>query len=322
MDYQWYPGHMTRARRMMEENIRLVDLVIELLDARIPISSRNPDIDSLAQGKARLVILAKDDLADPYMTEQFLAYYRNHAVTAIAVDARKKDTNREVQNAVSEATSEKRARDLRRGIKNRPVRAMICGIPNVGKSTFINTLSGKSGAKTGNKPGVTRGRQWISFSGMDLLDTPGILWPKFEDQQVGVRLALTGAIRDEILDVEELAYQLIAFLQDRYPTLLQERYGTLDAPTACQLPPDGDNNALSSQNDSAIIRNSAYNEQECRVVLQKIAVHRNLLRAGGAADTARAAGMLLEDYRSGRIGRITLDDPDMGGVMQPAPDEQ
>ena len=312
MDYQWYPGHMTKARRMMEENVRLVDLVIELLDARIPDSSRNPDIDTLAKGKARLVILAKADLADPRLTDLFLAGYDNSGLTAIALDARTRKTNHEVQSAVFEATKEKRERDRKRGIRNRPVRAMICGIPNVGKSTFINSLSGKSGARTGNKPGVTRGRQWISCAGMDLLDTPGILWPKFEDQRAGIRLALTGAIRDDILDTEELARELIAVLLQRYPQLLPARYGLEEKITRGPAGEGEEKNLISSQKDLTIRPEMTYNEHDCDAVLREIACRRNLLGAGGAADTRRAAGMLLDDFRSGRIGRITLDEPPAG----------
>ena len=310
MDYQWYPGHMTKARRMMEDNIRLVDLVIELLDARIPVSSRNPDINTLAKGKERLIILAKADLADPDITDQYLKYYQGHGLTAVAVDARTRKFNSEVQKAVQRATAAKRERDLRRGIRNRPVRAMICGIPNVGKSTFINSLSGKSGAKTGNKPGVTRGRQWISCAGMDLLDTPGILWPKFEDQQVGIRLALTGAIRDEILDAQELSFCLISILEARYPGLLGERYAVTETRPAKRPSNAAGNPADISQKDSADAAKIAYNEAGCAAVLEEIAFRRNLLGSHGMADTRRAANMLLDDYRSGRIGRITLDEFD------------
>lgn len=190
MDYQWYPGHMTKAKRMMQENVRLVDLVIEILDARVPLSGRNPDVDQLAQGKQRMIILSKADLADPELTAEYVNYFTEKKIEAIALDARTRKANTQIMKALSKITKEKKERDQKRGIRNRPVRAMICGIPNVGKSTFINSLSGRSSAKTGNKPGVTKGKQWISFAGLELLDTPGILWPKFEDQNVGVRLAL------------------------------------------------------------------------------------------------------------------------------------
>ena len=201
MDVQWYPGHMTKARRMMEENIRLVDLVIELVDARIPLSSRNPDIDALCKGKGRIVFLCKADLADPVKTEAFLEYFRQKGMFAVAADAREKKAADLVRRFVQEACREKIARDRARGIVGRPLRAMVAGIPNVGKSTFINSFAGRAGAKTGNKPGVTRGKQWIRIGGdVELLDTPGILWPKFDNPLIGIRLALSGAIRDEILD--------------------------------------------------------------------------------------------------------------------------
>ena len=224
MDYQWYPGHMTKAKRMMQENVRLVDLVIEILDARVPLSGRNPDVDQLAQGKQRMVILSKADLADPKLTAQFTDYFAKKNIAAIALDARTKKANAQIMKTLQKITKEKKERDLKRGIRNRPVRAMICGIPNVGKSTFINSLSGRSSAKTGNKPGVTKGKQWISFAGLELLDTPGILWPKFEDQNVGLRLALVGSIKDDILDEEKLARSLLDILLRRYPEMLCARY--------------------------------------------------------------------------------------------------
>lgn len=293
MDYQWYPGHMTKAKRMMQENVRLVDLVIEILDARVPLSSRNPDIDQLAQGKQRMVILSKADLADPALTEQFTRYFEQKGISAIALDARTKKANAQIMKTLQKITKEKKERDRKRGIQNRPVRAMICGIPNVGKSTFINSLSGRSSAKTGNKPGVTKGKQWISFAGLELLDTPGILWPKFEDQNVGIRLALVGSIRDEILDEEELARQLLSILLARYPELLCGRY--FASPKEGEPPVE-------------IPQQSEYNEKELHDILVQIAGVRNLLRSGAEKDPARAAHLLLDDFRSGRIGAITLDE--------------
>ena len=202
MDVQWYPGHMTKARRMMEENIRLVDLVIELVDARIPLSSRNPDIDALCTGKGRVVLLCKADLADPAKTEEFTEYFRGRGILAVAVDARERKAGEVVRRYIQEAGREKIARDRARGIVGRPLRAMVAGIPNVGKSTFINSFAGRASTKTGNKPGVTRGKQWIRLGGdVELLDTPGILWPKFDNQVIGMRLALVGAIRDEVLEM-------------------------------------------------------------------------------------------------------------------------
>ena len=292
MDYQWYPGHMTKAKRMMQENVRLVDLVIEILDARVPLSSRNPDVDQLAQGKQRMIILSKADLADPELTAEYVNYFTKKKIEAIALDARTKKANTQIMKALSKITKEKKERDQKRGIRNRPVRAMICGIPNVGKSTFINSLSGRSSAKTGNKPGVTKGKQWISFAGLELLDTPGILWPKFEDQNVGVRLALVGSIRDEILDEEDLARRLLDLLLRRYPSLLRDRYFVSDdAKDAVEIP-----------------EQSEYNDRELHEILVQIAAVRNLLRSGAEPDPVRAAHLLLDDFRSGRIGRITLDE--------------
>ena len=292
MDYQWYPGHMTKAKRMMQENVRLVDLVIEILDARVPLSGRNPDVDQLAQGKQRMIILSKADLADPELTAEYVNYFTKKKIEAIALDARTRKANTQVMKALSKITKEKKERDQKRGIRNRPVRAMICGIPNVGKSTFINSLSGRSSAKTGNKPGVTKGKQWISFAGLELLDTPGILWPKFEDQNVGVRLAMVGSIRDEILDEEDLARRLLEILLRRYPSLLRDRYFVSDdAKDAVEIP-----------------EQSEYNDRELHEILVQIAAVRNLLRSGAEPDPVRAAHLLLDDFRSGRIGRITLDE--------------
>ncbi len=311
MDYQWYPGHMTKARRMMQENVRLVDLVIEILDARVPLSSRNPDINQLAQGKQRLIILSKADLADPKETERFVGSFEKDGAAVIALDARTKKANAQIMKTLQRITKEKKERDKKRGIIGRPVRAMICGIPNVGKSTFINTLSGRSSAKTGNKPGVTKGKQWISFAGLELLDTPGILWPKFEDQTVGIHLALVGSIRDEILDEEELARHLLKILLLRYPSMLSSRYGEKKINSSEALPAaeTGDATGQMPQFLRAmeVAAESEYNDRELHELLVRIAQQRNLLRSGGEPDPKRAAHLLLDDFRSGRIGAITLD---------------
>lgn len=299
MEYQWYPGHMTKARRMMEENIRLVDLVIELVDARIPFSSRNPDIDALCKGKGRVLLLCKADLADPVRTGNFQDYFRDKGILAVAVDARERKTGEVVRRFIQEAGREKTARDRARGIVGRPLRAMVAGIPNVGKSTFINSFAGRASTKTGNKPGVTRGKQWIRMDGgVELLDTPGILWPKFEDQEIGMRLALAGAIRDEILDREELALWLLAYLQREYPGLVEAKYlegadqaGQMALPGDSLLPAD-------------------------YLLLQRIALARRLLMKGGEPDAGRAAAMLLDDCRNGRIGRISLEDPGMAAEFE------
>lgn len=261
----------------MQENIKLIDLVIELVDARVPMSSRNPDIDELGKNKARLILLNKADLADEKQTEEWIAYFRGKGYSAVKVNSRKGGGIKSIQGVIQEACKEKTERDRKRGILNRPVRAMVVGIPNVGKSTFINALAGKACAKTGNKPGVTKGKQWIRLNkNVELLDTPGILWPKFEDQQVGLRLAFIGSIKDEIMNLEELAAELINFMQDAYPGVLAEKY-------------------------------TINEKQNSYSVLEAIAESRHCLVRGNELDTAKAAGMLLDDFRNGRLGRITLE---------------
>jgi ribosome biogenesis GTPase A len=286
MDYQWYPGHMTKARRMMEEDIRLVDLVIELTDARVPAAGRNPDIDAMAGGKARLILLNKADLADPAANEAWLAYFKRKGFNAALIDARKRDFVRTVEAEIQKACREKIERDLRRGIKNRPVRAMVAGIPNVGKSTFINSFAGKGAAKTGNKPGVTKGKQWIRLNkNVELLDTPGILWPKFDDPLVGRNLAAIGSIRDEILDMGELAVFLISFLIREYPGELEQRY----------------------QVSIPVCSGDALPAGEAAAFLKAAAIARKCLKKGGEPDLERAARLLMDDFRSGRLGRISLE---------------
>ena len=280
MHFQWYPGHMTKAKRMMQENIKLIDLIIELVDARVPLSSRNPDIDELGKNKARLIILNKSDLAEERWNEAWTEYFKKKGFHVVKVNSRKGGGVKSVQSVIQEACKEKIERDRRRGIKNRPVRAMVAGIPNVGKSTFINSFAGKAAAKTGNKPGVTKGNQWIRLNKqVELLDTPGILWPKFEDQSVGLKLAFLGSINDEILNKDELAAELCAFLLKAYPGLLAERYG---------IPEDRSSHEL----------------------LEQIAIARSCLLKGGGYDVPRAARLLLEDFRSGKLGRITLEFPE------------
>ncbi len=280
MQYQWYPGHMTKARRMMQENIQLVDLIIELVDARIPRSSRNPDIDALGKQKARLVLLNKADLADAKQNPLWENYFKEQGSFVVSVDSRSGAGMKAIQNAVAEACREKIERDRRRGILNRPVRAMVVGIPNVGKSTFINSFAGKACAKTGNKPGITKGKQWIRLNkNVELLDTPGILWPKFEDEITGKRLAMIGSMNDEILNREELAMDLIRTLQKNYAGILEKKYNLTEMPA------------------------------ETFRVLEQIAVSRGCVQKGGQPDTRKAANMLLDDFRNGRIGRITLEYP-------------
>ena len=277
MNYQWYPGHMTKARRMMQENIKLIDLVIELVDARIPISSRNPDIDELGKGKSRIILLNKSDLADPVWNKKWVEYFSNQGMGVLEINSRTGMGIKSIQGLVQEVCKEKIERDRKRGIVNRPVRAMVVGIPNVGKSTFINSFAGKACAKTGNKPGVTKGKQWIRLNkGVELLDTPGILWPKFEDQQVGIRLACVGSIKDDILNMEELALWLIDYLRENYKGILAERYQITEEGTSVE-------------------------------VLEAIARARGCLKKQEELDYAKASLILFDDFRSGKMGRITLE---------------
>lgn len=279
MILQWYPGHMTKAKRQMQEDIKLIDLIIELVDARIPLSSRNPDIDELGKNKSRLVLLNKSDLADERYNEKWVAYFQEKGFFVLKVNSRSGAGLKAIQGIVQEACREKIERDRRRGIKNRPIRAMVVGIPNVGKSTFINSYAGKACTKTGNKPGVTKGKQWIRLNkNLELLDTPGILWPKFEDQEVGKRLAYIGSIKDEILNLEELSLELLDYLRKNYPGVLQQRYGISEEGTPLSM-------------------------------LEGIAENRKCLIRGQELDYAKAAGILMEEFRNGKIGRITLEYP-------------
>lgn len=279
MNVQWYPGHMTKAKRQMQEDLKLIDLIIELVDARIPLSSRNPDIDELGKNKARLILLNKSDLADERYNEQWSAYFQKKGFYVVKVNAKSGAGLKSIQGVIQEACKAKIERDRRRGIKNRPIRAMVVGIPNVGKSTFINSYAGKACAKTGNKPGVTKGKQWIRLNKtLELLDTPGILWPKFEDQEVGKRLAFIGSIKDEILNLEELSLELLDYIRTNYPGLLNTRYGIEEEGTPVSL-------------------------------LEAVADKRRCLIRGQEIDYAKAAGIVMEEFRNGKIGRITLEFP-------------
>lgn len=277
MDYQWYPGHMTKAVRQMKEDIKLIDLVIELLDARIPLSSRNPDIDSLGKNKSRLVLLNKSDLADKEQNNKWIQFFKEKGIIALKINSKNKQGIKEINNAVNVACKDKIERDRKRGILNRPVRAMVVGIPNVGKSTFINAYAGRSCAKTGNKPGVTKGKQWIKLNkNLELLDTPGILWPKFDDQKIGLHLAFIGSMNDNILDTTEMAYELIKLLNIIYPETINNRYNI-----------EGDADPLQ--------------------VMYRIAEVRGCKLKGNQFDLDKTGGIILDDFRSGKLGRITLD---------------
>ena len=282
MHFQWFPGHMTKAIRSMKEDIRLIDIVIELIDARIPISSRNPEIDTLAQGKTRILLLNKSDMADNDRTIEWVKHFESKGAYALSINAKKKQDLNKVNKLIDEEKKKKREKDLKRGIKNRPIRAMIVGIPNVGKSTFINSFSGRASAKTGNKPGVTKGKQWIRLSSgknagsVELLDTPGILWPKFEDQIVGLHLAWIGSIKDELIVSTDLALDLIEFLEEHHKGVISEHYG---------FEPEGD---------------SVH-------ILEQLAIARGCKAKGGEPDYDKGAFFLLDDFRNARLGRITIE---------------
>ena len=281
MNIQWYPGHMTKTRRQIEADLKQVDAVCEIVDARIPISSRNPDIDSICSTKPRIMILNRMDLADPDATNRWAQYYRNRGWAAVQTDCKSRKGINNFTPAVRQVLHEKLERDAARGM-NRPLRVMVVGIPNVGKSTLINQISGRKGAKAENRPGVTRGKQWVTVDGgLLLLDTPGILWPKFDDANVGMMLAYTGAVKEGILDIEELSSFLMELLWKRYPQAVKDRYGI-------EAEPDTPGYEL----------------------LQLAGKKRGFLLARGEINTERMAKVLLDEYRSGKLGRFTLELPE------------
>lgn len=276
----WFPGHMAKTRRMMSESLKITDVAAEILDARIPVSSRNPEIDKILQNKPRIVVLNKSDMSDPNMNRVWIEYFKSKGIPAVEVSCATGKGINEISKYATEVLKEKVERDKARGI-NRSVKIMLCGIPNVGKSSFINRVAGKAITKTGDRPGVTRGKQWIRLSGgVELLDMPGILWPKFESHTVALNLAFTGAIKDEIMDMEELACSLINVLKNDYPQNLIERYKLDDI--------------------------SGLENYE---ILEMIARKRGFLMSGGVTDTLRAANILLDEFRSTRLGKITLEKP-------------
>lgn len=280
MNYQWYPGHMTKAKRMMQEDIKLIDLIIEIVDARIPVSSRNPDIDELGKNKSRLVLLNKSDLADPTINQEWMEYFKQQGIFTVEINSKAGTGLKNIQSSVNEACREKIERNKKRGILNRPVRAMVVGIPNVGKSTFINSYAGRACTKTGNKPGVTKGKQWIKLNkNLELLDTPGILWPKFDDNATGMKLAFIGSINDEILITEEVAVDFILYIQKKYPNCLKQKYEFTEEIK------DG---------------------YDC---LSYIARKRKCLLKDEKPDIEKASRILLDDFRSGRLGRLSLERP-------------
>lgn len=283
-DLHWYPGHMTKAVRQMKEDIKLIDIVIELVDARIPISSRNPDIDSLAAGKSRVIILNKADMADDKETDNWVKHFTDEGMIAVKLNSRSGNGMKQVKDAIAKAAEAKMARDRARGILNRPVRAIVGGIPNVGKSTFINSFAGRAVTKTGNKPGVTKGKQWIKLNKqVELLDTPGILWPKFEDRKTAEHLAFIGSIKDEVIEKMELVLNLITELEENYCGLVVSYYGF--------------DNCEKTENkiDFAV------------KILEEVAKKRALLKKGGETDTDKASKLILDDFKNGRLGKITLE---------------
>lgn len=279
MQFQWYPGHMTKAKRAMQEDLKLIDAIIELVDSRVPYSSKNPDIDQMANGKSRILLMNKCDLADTNVTDEWIKYYEDKGYFVVRVNSKSGSGVKAVHEVIQKACRDKIERDRRRGILNRPIRAMIVGIPNVGKSTFINSFAGKACTKTGNKPGVTRGKQWIRLNkSVELLDTPGILWPKFEDQKVGLNLAFIGSIKDELYNIYELSLLLIKFLVEEYPDVIAEFYG---------------------------IENST---DEVKLI-ESIAERRGCLKSGAQYDFDKAAKCLIDDFRQGKLGKISLERP-------------
>lgn len=282
MDIQWYPGHMTKTRRQIQADMKLVDLVVEIIDARIPISSRNPDIDEIVGDKPRLIILNRADQADPAMNKVWGDWFRNRGSWVLETNARDGKGVNQFSGAIKSALKDKIEQWKAKGLVGRPVRAMVVGVPNVGKSTFINQVAKKKSAKAGNKPGVTRGKQWVNVDpGLDLLDTPGILWPKFEDETTGMHLAFTGAVKDEIMDLETLACHLMEILGQRYPQALTARYKVEPEPGLAGWE-----------------------------LLELCGRKRGFLISGGEVDTERMARVLLEEYRSGKLGNFTLETPE------------
>ena len=281
MNIQWYPGHMTKTRRQMEQDLKQVDAVCEIMDARIPISSRNPDIDNICGNKPRMVILNRLDLADPDATARWAAYFKGRGIAAVATDCKSRKGINQFTPAVRQLLQEKIQRDAAKGM-TRALRIMIVGIPNVGKSTLINQISGRKGAKAENRPGVTRGKQWVTVDkDLLLMDTPGILWPKFEDPNVGMMLAYTGAVKDGVMDLEELACRLMELLNQRYPAMLKDRYGI-----ECQADTPG------------------------WQLLEAAGKKRGYLLSKGEINTERMAKVLIDEFRGGKLGRLTLELPE------------
>ncbi len=283
MNLQWFPGHMAKTRRMMAEQLSLIDIVAELLDARLPLSSQNPEISGIIGDKPRLIILNKADLADEKINQEWLAYFKSMGIESVLLDSLHTKNINYITDKIRFVLKEKLEKQAQKGMSGRTIKMMVVGIPNVGKSSFINCLAGRAGAVTGDRPGVTRGKQWIRLkNGMELLDTPGILWPKFEDEQTGLRLAFAGSIKDEIVDVEMLAAKLLEFLNESYQEKLCSRY------------------KLSDTNGVA-----GYE------LLEWIGRKRGFVISGGEIDTLRTANVVLDEFRGGKVGRISLERPEV-----------
>lgn len=288
---QWFPGHMAKTRRIMRSNLKLVDVVVEIIDARIPYSSRNPEMDYLVGGKPRLILLNKADSADETVTSMWIDYFKRNGITTLATDCRSGKNVSKFHTLLKEMMSDKIAEWNVKGMKGRPIRIMIVGIPNVGKSSFINRLAGSKRAKVEDRPGVTRGKQWVNLEGdLELLDMPGVLWPKFEDKIVGERLAFTGAVKDDIMDMEYLACRFLEFLNENYPHLIEKRYGVK---TDDILPNDDETMGCVQGFE----------------ILERIGRKRGFLISGGEINTERAAITVLDEFRSGTIGKLSLEKP-------------
>ncbi|WP_251316973.1 ribosome biogenesis GTPase YlqF [Flintibacter muris] len=289
MNIQWYPGHMTKTRRQIEADLKLVDVVVEIIDARVPVSSRNPDIDTICAGKPRLIVLNRADQADPAQNKAWAVHFRSQGHSVLETDAKTGRGINQFSAIIQGVLKDQIAKWREKGQVGRPVRAMVVGVPNVGKSTFINKVAKKKSAKASDRPGVTRGKQWVHVDqSLDLLDTPGILWPKFEDETTGMNLAFTGAVKDEIMDIETLGCHFMALLGDRYPQALMEGYKLTEVPAR----EEGENDAAWGYR-----------------LLQSCAARRGMRISGGEVDTERMARVLLDEYRGSKLGRFTLEVP-------------
>ena len=282
MVLQWFPGHMAKTRRLITDSLKLVDVVVELVDARLPLSSRNPEIDRIVGKRPRVLVLNKCDIADSVSNEKWVKYFENLGIATILMDSQSGKGLKNLDNAIDKVLAEKLERERQKGMQRRTIKMMVVGIPNVGKSSFINRLSGRAAAKTGDRPGVTTAKQWIKVAGRyEILDTPGILWPKFEDPEVAKRIAYTGGIKDEIMDIEELSFYLLGFLRNNYPDLLKERFKITE-----EL--------------------ELFDDYE---LLELIGKKRGCIVSGGNVDTLRCANLVLDEFRAAKIGKITLETP-------------